>query len=116
MAKHGPGVRQHGTARDADNAPGYTASGTSEHSRHSAHGAKSQVEEPDFAKGKPIKRRTRLELIRDNRRELDKVKKKLEIERDPIRIEKLKRSVELKSYFLHKLEEEQRHERQSSDT
>jgi hypothetical protein len=109
MAKRSNGVFVHGTARDADNAPGYTASGSSEFTRHSAHGSASQVaDKQSFAFGDTKKKRSRLDLIRENRRELSKALKKLETERDPIRIEILLKSVEFKKFFLHKLEQERK--------
>ncbi len=111
MASRGDRVVRHGTARDADSAPGYTASGASEHSRNSAHGSKVQVAEPDFAIGQQPTKLTRLELIRENRRRLAKIEKRLLTETDPDKIAALKKSFEFKSYFLHKLEKEQRRER-----
>jgi len=99
-----------------DPAVGYVASGTSAHSRHAAHGSKTETaDEADFVRGSaPVRKRSAAELLRENRHQLGKVKHKLETERDPIKIEKLKKSLEFKTFFIHKLEEEQKHEHQPS--
>lgn len=103
MAKR-PGIVRHGTARDdADNAPGYVASGSSEHSRHAAHGGKVEEKpEPDHIKGRFKKdaRRSVADLIFENRRELRRLAAKMENETDPIRLEKLKKNSAIKARFL----------------
>jgi len=105
MAKR-PGIVRHGTARDdADNAPGYVASGSSEHTRHAAHGGKVEEKaEPDHIKGRFIDaRRSVADLIYENRRELRKLAAKIENERDPVRIERFRKSAAIKSRFLASL-------------
>jgi hypothetical protein len=114
MAKRGDGVRRYGKAADLENATsGYVASGTSQFSR-GASSAKAPITSEPIGEATPKPRRSRLDLIRENRRELARVRQKLKTERDPIKIEKLRKSEYIKEFFLFKLEEAQRNDHHAS--
>jgi hypothetical protein len=93
MAKHSPGVRRHGTARqEAEHDAAYSANGESQYSRQVA-------STPKLGEGK----RTDGRLIREQSGALAKLRFKASIEMDPARLAKIGKDIEIKSKFLAKL-------------
>lgn len=79
--------------QDTKKAPGYSGSGSSQHSRQSAHGA------PKLGEG----RRTNGRLIREQSRALEKLKFRASIENDTVRLAKVNKDIGIKTAFLSKL-------------
>lgn len=111
-----PGVVRHGTAKDAaDVAVGYTASGASEHSRHAAHGSKTEerpgaqsVTGADREEGRQHGRgkRSRWQIIQENHRRIAKIASKMKTEKDPEKLATLRKNYAIKSAFLSGLHSE----------
>ncbi|SDI54382.1 MULTISPECIES: hypothetical protein [Bradyrhizobium] len=118
MDRSAPKVFRHGSRDPADHGVGYSASGTSEHSRHSAHRASATAttrDEPERLVGaRKVEegrhhgrgKRTRWQLIEENHRRLGKIVERLKIETDPAVLEKLRKNFEIKTAFLARLRAE----------
>jgi len=113
MAKHGPRVVRHGTAKDlADHAVGYVASGSSEHTRHAAHGGKVEAKpEPEHIEGTARIEgrshgrgsRTREQNIRESRKRIAGIARRMKTETDPVKLAALEKNYAIKSAYLAKL-------------
>ena len=108
MASKAPGVIRHGTARDlADHGVGYTASGESEYSRHSAN-AKNQTQmERRHEHGRaPRASKNVHELLARANYELRKLKIEISLESSRERLTKLQKDLAIKTAFIARLEKE----------
>lgn len=105
-----PGVIRHGTARDLDNLGiGYSASGSSEHSRHAAHSQNTKT--AGYVEPKPplwarTEREQLGEKIAKQAKFLAALHMRLRTETSPERAAKFGKDIEIKTRFLEKLKAE----------
>lgn len=104
------GVVRHGTAREHAALDGaFSASGTSEYSRHAAHAADMKL--PHWTPTPRHKPRPHLELgekIAEQAMLLGSLYMRLRTERSEDRRTKIRKDIDIKSRFLEKLKQEQR--------